>query len=105
MNSAQLPFAELREQAIALRRSGKSRPEIKRMLNLSGNNELLTQLLAGEPPPAWTLRPNAKDEMRAKARELREQAYTYAEIAALLGVSKSSVSLWTRDRDRRPDGP
>jgi len=32
-----------------------------------------------------------------RARELRAQAWTLAEIAAELGVSKSSVSLWVRD--------
>ena len=32
-----------------------------------------------------------------RARELRAQAWTLADIAAELGVSKSSVSLWVRD--------
>ena len=96
MNSTQLPFAELREQAIALRRAGKSRREIKAILGIT-NNETLTRMVAGEPPAAWTRRPNAKDEQRASARELREQGFTYNEIAAKLGVSKSSVSLWVRD--------
>lgn len=57
-----------------------------------------------------------KLEERARARELRAQAWTMPEIAAHLGVSKSSVSLWTRDvpfdpsarrsatTDRRPRG-
>lgn len=96
MNSTRLPFAELRERAIALRRSGKSRPEIKQLLGIT-NNELLTRLVAGEPPAAWTLRPNAKDDLRAQARELRAQGLIYKEIAAKLGVSKSSVSLWVRN--------
>lgn len=34
---------------------------------------------------------------RRRARELRAQSWTLAEIAAELGVSKSSASLWTRD--------
>ena len=34
---------------------------------------------------------------QARARELRAQAWTLNEIAAELGVSKSSVSLWVRD--------
>ncbi len=38
-----------------------------------------------------------KLEERARARELRAQAWTMPEIAEELGVSKSSVSLWTRD--------
>jgi transcriptional regulator with XRE-family HTH domain len=32
-----------------------------------------------------------------RARELRAEAWTLADIAAELGVSKSSVSLWVRD--------
>jgi len=32
-----------------------------------------------------------------KARDLRAQGWTYTEICAELGVSKSSVSLWCRD--------
>jgi len=88
-----------REQAIALRRAGKSRREIKEILRV-GSNETLNDLLAGEPPPEWTRRPNAKDDLHAKARLLREQGYDYNRIAAELGVSKSSVSLWVRDLPR-----
>ena len=88
-----------REQAIALRRSGKSRREIKEILGV-GSNQTLNELLAGEPPPEWTRRPNAKDDLHAKARRLREQGYDYNQIAAELGVSKSSVSLWVRDLPR-----
>jgi len=88
-----------REQAIALRRAGKSRREIKEILGITGNSTL-DDLLAGEPPPEWTRRPNAKDDLRAKARQLREQGLAYKQIAAELGVSKSSVSLWARDLPR-----
>jgi transposase len=59
-----------REQAIALRRAGKSRREIKEILGIAGNSSL-DNLLAGEPPPEWTRRPNAKDDLHAKARCLR----------------------------------
>ncbi len=38
-----------------------------------------------------------KVEERARARELRAQAWTLADIAEELGVSKSSVSIWVRD--------
>jgi hypothetical protein len=88
-----------RGQAIALRRAGKSRREIKEILGIAGNSTL-DYLLAGEPPPEWTRRPNAKDDLRAKARQLREQGLAYNQIAAELGVSKSSVSLWVRDLPR-----
>lgn len=37
-----------------------------------------------------------------RARVLRSQGWTMPEIAAELGVSKSSVSLWTRDVDFVP---
>jgi len=86
----------LRERAIALRRDGKSRREIKALLGLAGGSTL-NELLQGVPPPDWTRRPNAKDDLRAKARELRADGLSYNEITARLGVSKSSVSLWVRD--------
>ncbi len=92
-------FARLREQAIALRRAGKSRREIKQLLAI-GSNATLTEALRGEPPPDWTLRPNAKDGLREAARELRRLGRDYQQIAAELGVSKSSVSLWVRDLPR-----
>ena len=85
-----------REQAIALRRAGKSRREIKEILGI-GSNTTMNELLAGEPPPEWTRRPNAKDDLHTKARRLREQGYAYNEIAAELGVSKGTVSAWVHD--------
>ncbi len=90
---------QLRERAIALRRAGRSRREIKEILGI-GSNQTLTEALRGEPPPEWTRRPRAKDGLHARARELREQGLDYEEIAAALGVSKSSVSLWVRDMPR-----
>jgi hypothetical protein len=92
-------FIELREQAIALRRAGKSRREIKELLAIT-SNWTLNEVLRGEPPQPWTWRPNAKDDLRAKARDLREQGLDYEKIVAELGVSKSSVSLWVRDMPR-----
>jgi transcriptional regulator with XRE-family HTH domain len=88
-----------RGHAIALRRAGRSRREIKEILGIT-SNETLDKALKGEPPPAWTRRPRAKDELRAKARELREQGLAYHQIAAKLGVSQGSVSLWVRDLPR-----
>jgi predicted transcriptional regulator len=88
-----------RSQAIALRRSGKSRREIKEILGIT-SNATLDRLLAGEPPPEWTRRPRAKDDLHARARQLREQGLDYNRIAAELGVAKSSVSLWVRDLPR-----
>jgi transcriptional regulator with XRE-family HTH domain len=63
---------------------------------------VLAGWLVGTPPPAWTKRPRAKDDMRLRARELRAAGATYPDIAAQLGVSKSSVSLWVRDMPGPP---
>jgi transcriptional regulator with XRE-family HTH domain len=96
---SRLDFLPIREQAITLHRAGKSRREIKEILRI-GSNQTLNEALKGEPPPEWTRRPNAKDHLRAKARELRAEGLDYEEIAAELRVSKSSVSLWVRDLPR-----
>jgi transposase len=90
---------ELRGQAVALRRAGKSRREIKEILGVG--NSTLDPALRGEPAPLWTLRPRAKDELHTRARELRASGCTYDEIATELGVSKGSISLWVRDMPRR----
>lgn len=89
-------FEALRDQAVALRRAGLSRRQIRDRLHVD-NNDLLNRLLQGEPPPEWTKRPNAKDDLREKARELRLQGWTYDQIQVELGCSKSSISLWVRD--------
>jgi hypothetical protein len=87
---------EVREEAIALRHAGKSIREIKDALGPVGKRTL-SAALKGTTPAEWTLRPNAKDDLREKARELRTRGLSYNEIVAQLGVSKSSVSLWVRD--------
>jgi transposase len=89
-------LALLKERAVMLRRQGKSRRQIKEILGPMSNTTL-DKALEGEPPPEWTRRPNAKDDLRAKARSLREEGMDYEEIAAALDVAKSSVSLWVRD--------
>jgi hypothetical protein len=89
-------FESLREQAIALRREGLSLRQIRDRLKI-GNNDILNRLVKGEPPPEWTKRPRAKDDLRDKARELRLQGMTYDQIQVELGCSKSSISLWVRD--------
>ncbi|MGQ5636251.1 MULTISPECIES: hypothetical protein [unclassified Streptomyces] len=97
-------FESLREQAVALRRAGLSRRQIRDRLHVD-NNDILNRLLEGEPPPEWTRRPNAKDDLRDRARELRLQGWTYDRIQVELGCSKSSISLWVRDLprpERRP---
>jgi hypothetical protein len=89
-------FDGLRERAVALRRAGYSLRQIRDELKVF-NNDILNRLVKGEPPPEWTKRPRAKGDLRAKARELRLQGWTYDQIEAELGCSRSSVSLWVRD--------
>ncbi|WP_159768565.1 helix-turn-helix domain-containing protein [Streptomyces sp. HM190] len=89
-------FESLRAQAITLRRQGHSLRQIKEELGVHSSGTL-QRLVEGEPPPEWTKRPRAKDDLRKKARELRQQGWTYNQIQAELGCSKSSVSLWVRD--------
>ncbi|MGW4548414.1 hypothetical protein ACWEN4_18875 [Streptomyces violaceorubidus] len=89
-------FEGLRERAAALRREGLSRRQIRDRLHVD-NNDILNRLLEGQPPPEWTKRPNAKDDLRDRARELRLQGWTYDQIQVELGCSKSSISLWVRD--------
>jgi transposase len=102
MNTSKLRKPDqLRLQAVALRRAGKSVRQIKQILGPIGNRTL-HEALRGEPPPEWTRRPNAKDDLRTKARVLRLQGLDYEEIVARLGVSKSSVSLWVRDLPKPP---
>ncbi|REK88510.1 hypothetical protein DY245_20700 [Streptomyces inhibens] len=89
-------YESLRPQAVTLRHAGLSRRQIRDRLHVH-NNDILNRLLEGVPAPDWTRRPNAKDDLRAKARELRLQGMTYDEIQVELGCSKSSISLWVRD--------
>jgi len=89
-------MAALREHIVQLRREGKSRRQIKEILGPMSNSTL-DEALKGEPPPEWTRRARAKDDLRERARELCVQGLDYEEIAGAVGVSKSSVSLWVRD--------
>ncbi|MYV40683.1 hypothetical protein GT030_20495 [Streptomyces sp. SID1328] len=100
-------FESLRARAVALRREGMSLRQIRDHLKIH-NNDLLNRLVHGEPAPEWTKRPNAKDDLREQARELRRQGCTYDQIEAALGCSRSSVSLRVRDlpkpeRKRSPE--
>ncbi|WP_406148320.1 hypothetical protein [Streptomyces sp. NBC_01012] len=95
-NGKYADFEGLREKVIALRREGLSRRQIRDRLHVD-NNDILNRLLEGEPAPEWTKRPNAKDDLREKARKLRLQGMTYDQIQVELGCSKGSISLWVRD--------
>lgn len=56
----------------------------------------LVEWLRGIPPPDWTRRPNAKDDVRARAVELRESGWSVNDIAAELGVANSTAFRWVR---------
>ncbi|EST24568.1 hypothetical protein M877_25105 [Streptomyces niveus NCIMB 11891] len=101
LNGKYTDFEALREQAVALRREGLSRRQIRDRIQVD-NNDILNRLLDGEPAPEWTKRPNAKDDLRDRARELRLQGLTYDQIQLELGCSKSSISLWVRDLPKPP---
>ncbi|MFG3149316.1 hypothetical protein [Streptomyces sp. NPDC048243] len=89
-------FEALRDQALSLRAAGLSRRQIRDRIQVH-NNDLLNRLLENEPPPDRPRHPRAKDDLRARARELRLQGWTYDRIQLELGCSKSSISLWVRD--------
>ena len=93
----------LGERARALRADGRSRREI--MAELHVGEDLLTRLLDGTAVPMGLCRGRAKDDLRARAVELRLGGATYDQIAAQLGVSKASCSLWLRDLPRPEPEP
>lgn len=82
--------------AVALGREGLSVRQIRDCTKVI-NSDILHRLLKGEPPPEWTKRPNTKDGLRARARELRLEGETYDQIQVEPGCSKSSISPWVRD--------
>jgi hypothetical protein len=59
-------------------------------------NGTLSEWLQGLEVPEWTKRPNAKDDLRERAVVLRKGGGTVPQIAAELGVSKSTAYQWTR---------
>lgn len=66
------------------------------MKHFGVGSDTLTDWLRGIEPPAWTRRPNAKDELRAQAVELRRQGRSVPQIAEQLGVAKSTAYLWVK---------
>lgn len=85
------------EQAVQLRLAGLSRSQIAEALGLGRGGEPLSTWLQGVPAPAWTRRPNAKDDLREVAVAMRKEGRSYREIREVVGVSKSTLSLWLRD--------
>ncbi|GAB3797818.1 helix-turn-helix domain-containing protein [Micromonospora zhanjiangensis] len=70
---------------------------------LGVGKDRLRRMLRGVPAPDWTKRPNAKDDLRARAVELRAQGRSVVDIAAVLGVARLTAYQWVRhlplDRD------
>jgi transcriptional regulator with XRE-family HTH domain len=86
-----------RETAVQLRLAGLSRSQIAEALGLAGGDEPLSTWLKDVPAPAWTRRPRARDDLREIAVAMREEGRSYREIRDVVGVSKSTLSLWLRD--------
>jgi hypothetical protein len=61
---------QLREQAVTLRRQGKSRRQIKEILGFIGNSTL-NQLLRGEPLPPGRAGPGYAESKRRAAEGVR----------------------------------
>ncbi len=85
------------EQAVQLRLAGLSRSQIADAMGLANGGQPLTKWLRDVPPPVWTKRPNAKDELRSQAVAMRHAGKSYREIREVVGVSKSTLSVWLRN--------
>lgn len=80
---------------------GLSRSQLIKIFGVS--NGTLTDWLRGIEPPEWTRRPNAKDEKRREAAALREAGWSINDIAARLGVAKSTAFNWVGHVPLDPD--
>jgi len=89
--------ASNRDRAIELRRQGLSRSQICEALGLKTGGRALSEWLRDVPPPEWTKRPRAKDDLREQAIALRLEGKSYREIREQVPVSKSTLSLWLSD--------
>jgi hypothetical protein len=98
------PVDRLRERARDLRRAGRTVRQIHAELPQLSRTKLLGYI-RDIPPARRNLRVRHKDEVREKARELRLQGRTYTEIAAALGISKSTCSVWCADLPAAIPGP
>jgi transposase len=73
------------------------------MKHFNVGSATLTVWLRGIEPPEWTRRPNAKDDLRAEALELRKQGWSVNDLAVRLGVAKSTAYLWVKHIPLDPD--
>ena len=86
-----------RELAVQMRLEGMSRSQIAEALGFKSGGGCLNTWLKDVPPPEWTKRPNAKDDLREIAIAMRKEGKSYREIAEVVPVSKGTLSLWLRD--------
>jgi transposase len=63
----------------------------------------LTEWLRGVSPPLWTRRPNAKDDLRSRAVQLRSEGWSVNDLAVDLGVAKSTAYQWVKHIPLDPD--
>jgi hypothetical protein len=84
-------------RAVQLRLAGLSRSQIADELGLGSGGQPLSRWLRDVPAPAWTQRPGAKDDLRETALAMRSEGRSYREIREVVGVAKSTLSLWLRD--------
>ncbi|MEO3775432.1 helix-turn-helix domain-containing protein [Micromonospora sp. B11E3] len=75
--------------------------EIRARTGLGRNR--VREMLRGVPPPERTRRPNARDDLRAEAVELRGQGCSVNDIARRLGVAKSTAYQWVKHLPLDPD--
>jgi transposase-like protein len=93
--------AETKAEARRLQATGMRVRQIAETLGVRSTSPV-QRWVADIPAPGWTGRPNAKDDLRAEARAMRAAGRTYPRIAAELGVSKGTLSLWLRDLPHPP---
>jgi transposase-like protein len=84
-----------RDEARRLRAS--TRMSLSQLRNHFGvSRDTLADWLWNEPVPDWTRRPNAKDELRARAVQLRTEGRSVPQIATELKVTKSTAYQWVK---------
>jgi transcriptional regulator with XRE-family HTH domain len=87
---------QLREQARRLRSTDElTVAQIGQRLGVGRHR--VQEWLADLPVPSWARRPNAKDDLRARAVALRSSGRTVPAIAEELGVARSTAFRWVRD--------
>jgi hypothetical protein len=73
------------------------------MKHFNVGSATLTDWLRGIEPPEWTRRPNAKNDLRARAVELRAEGWSVNDLATKLGVAKSTAYAWVKHIPLDPD--